>query len=211
LDSIIGFFKRNPQYNVSRISGIETKGLTKKLESDEKIKETFSLASDYIDSIFLEKDPNILRVFFDRELKKIASRDLNIMPKRLMLNGACYPGNKKLFVDTGGTFYICERFGKRLPIGDVFNGLREDSIMKSIEDFTLIRNNVCTGGCWAQRLCTPCIQSSKDSAQEISEEGLEQLCISNQAQLLTSIAIYAILANKSTTMLKNYLSSLKFK
>jgi uncharacterized protein len=127
------------------------------------------------------------------------------MPQELMLSGSCYPGRRKLFVDTNGTLYMCEKFGERISIGNVDSGLNQDSINSSIEEFKGIKNELCQD-CWAQRVCTPCIQSAKDSEREISIKGLAQTCASSKKEILTSIALYAEIVKNKKEFIEIYLS-----
>lgn len=206
---IVRFFQENEQFVHPRINGIELKGLKVEIEKG-NVSDVFAFTSDYLDSILSGKDPGVLRVFFDRNLRKIALRDTKAIPETLMLQGSCYPGNKKLFVDTDGTFYMCERFGGRAPIGNVNEGINQDSIDEIINRFQDIRNNHCTNDCWAQRLCTPCIQTSKDPLGNISGNGLAQTCESGKSQIVLALAQYVSLSEKREA-LGTYINSMKFK
>jgi uncharacterized protein len=208
LTEMVRFFQENRQFTNSRINGVESKGLKEKMKGNQD-KINFSFVQEYVSSILDEKDSGVLRTFFDRNLKKICLRDTKVTPSTLMLNGCCYPSKHKLFIDTDGTAYMCERFGKRVPIGDVDSGINNSLIDGIMGRFLTIRNDYCTNGCWAQRLCTPCIQSSKDPMNDISQEGLSQICFSNKSQLLVALTQYITLS-KNTEILKNYLNSMKF-
>jgi uncharacterized protein len=211
LPEIVRFFQQNKQFRVSRISKVEPKGLIAKTEKSSKDSNVFSFASDYLSSIFSREDPRILRIFFDQKLKEVAIRSKKVMPEELMLNGCCYPSNRKLFVDTDGKFYMCEKFGRRLSIGNVNTGIDQQAINESIDRFAKIRNNYCTEGCWAQRLCNACIQFSKDPAGDISEQGLSQICDSTKNQILMGLANYVILTKENKKLLEDYIKSIEFK
>ena len=188
IPEIIKFLQENKQFNSARISRIESKGLKMGVDSDNG-EYVLSLASDYINAILLQEDPGVLRGFFDRDLKKLVFRNKEVMPEKIMLDGCCYPGNRKLFADTDGNFYMCERFGRRVSIGNIKEGINQDLIDNSIERFCKIRNNLCIN-CWAQRVCTPCIQSAKDPQKDMSENGLSETCDSNKSQVLVALTQY---------------------
>ena len=207
LPRIIKFFQKNKQFTGARISMVEQKGFKDRVDKRKDNGYVWILANDYVNSILSGENPGILKGFFDQPLKRIAFRREEIMPERLMLEGSCYPGNRKLFVDTNGTFYICERFGRRIPIGDAENGINQKLIDNVIENFREIRNELCTD-CWAQRICTPCIQSSKDSGKDISKKGLFQTCNSNKSQILVALTQYVSLSEKKEK-LENYIKSIK--
>ncbi len=210
LPEIVQFFQKNKQFNISRINKVESKGLINRIIKDNKSSNTFKFVSNYLSSILSEKDPEILRLFFDQNLKNIVIKSKKLMPKKLMLNGCCYPGNRKLFVNTDGKFYICERFGERVSIGDVNKGIEKESINNAIDKFTEIKNSYCKD-CWAQRLCHNCIQSSKDSKGEISERGLAETCNSNKSQILIALTNYVSLISKNKKIFENYVDSIQFK
>ncbi|MBU2615715.1 MAG: radical SAM protein [Nanoarchaeota archaeon] len=203
---IIRFFNENDRCGIVRIGNKETKGFDR--NSREENSFNFSLLSqEYIASIVSGRDPKILRTFFDQELKRVTLRDTGVMPEELMLDGCCYPGNRKLFVDTGGAFYMCERFGGRASIGNVSSGINLDIVNNIIEEFMEIRDGSC-GGCWAQRLCAPCIQSSKDPSGDISSSGMKQLCGSYKSQILVALAQNVILS-KWKGVLEKYINSIE--
>ena len=208
LPEIIKFLEENEQFIVSRISKVEPKGLIEGVRKGHRRSNAFNFASDYLNSILSEKDPGILRTLFDQNIRDIVIRSSEIMPEELMLNGCCYPGNRKLFVDTDGQFYMCEKFGRRLPLGSVDDGISQDTIDDVIERFLDIRNNYCTRGCWGQRLCTPCIQSSKDPKGDISEDGLAQICDSNKSQILIALTNYVFLSKENKKILEDYVDSI---
>ena len=130
------------------------------------------------------------------------------MPNKLDLLGSCYPGNRKLFVETNGQFYMCEKFGGRLSIGNVDIGIGYDSVNKIIDDFLDIRNNLCTKNCWAQRLCNPCIHSAKDPNSNISVNGLRQTCSPLKFEIITAISLQVALSQKNPDFYKTYIDSI---
>lgn len=209
LPMIIDFFQKNEGFTVSRISRTETKGLNNNGNSNQEFSNVQHIL-DYLEAIVSEEDPGVLKVLFDQDLKHIAARSQKVMPETLMLNGSCYPGRRKLFVDTDGTFYMCEKFGRRVPIGNTEEGINEDLIEDAIKRFTDIRNNLCSD-CWAGRLCNACIQSAKDSARDISEKGLSQTCKTRKSQLLMGINNYVFISKRNHNGLKKYVQSIKFK
>jgi uncharacterized protein len=207
LSTIIKFFQENEQFHVSKINMVEGKGLLGEEIKNPNIQDIFNLMVEYREVILSKKDPGILRKFFDSGLKDIALRNSEVMPTELMLNGACYPGNRKLFVDTDGQFYMCEKFGGRASIGDVNKGIEKNLVDNLIIKFLDIRNDYC-GNCWAQRLCNLCIQSSKDPKEDISREGLAQSCNSNKSPILLALINYALLFKKNKKLLEEYILQL---
>jgi len=192
LEKIVKFFLEESPIRLFRIGGIETKGLKDKEFKKALSNTTSQLSSEFLDYVTKEKIiPDVYRLLFEQQLTLMTMRSKNKLPEQIKLAGSCYPGNRKLFVDTDGKLYMCEKFGRRMPIGDVNEGINHVLIEDAIDEFTNIRNNVCTNNCWAQRICTPCIQSAKDVEGEISEKGLIEMCKNFKLNLLTTIEIYS--------------------
>ncbi len=205
---IMNYFLENEQFKVIRIGGIEQKGLNDFSKERNSLEVTEAIQK-YINILSLGKiPPGILRNIFDQKLKVLSNRNKEKMPEKLMLNGSCYPGNRKLFVDTSGEFYMCEKFGRRAPIGDINNGLREDLVESYIDGFKDIRNSLCKE-CWAQRICNPCIQSAKDPNGELSLEGLSETCNNSKSEILFNLSIYTTLLNTNKEFFEKYLETIQ--
>lgn len=69
----------------------------------------------------------------------------------------CVPGADKVFVNTEGTFYICERLegNRNMRIGDIESGVDINRVCKMISDFDTMGNNDCCS-CWLLRICHMC-------------------------------------------------------
>jgi uncharacterized protein len=207
---IADYFLERDYMKLIKIGGVEQKGLKKELGTV-KPKQMINLANRYLDLIINEiKTNDLFRILFDKKIKDLIVRGNEEIPEFLELNGSCYPGKRKLFVDPKGDFYMCEKFGKRLPIGTVEEGISEDKVQKAIENFKGIRNNLCTDNCWAQRICTPCIHSAKDSNKDISSKGLKEFCNPSKYEILISLAMYSrILREKEIFINEAYIKELK--
>lgn len=206
---IVKFFQENERFPLIGINSVESKGLKVKAKTGDA-SVILALMSDYLDLISSDRDPGVLRKFFDKDLKSIATMDARTMPEQLVLNGCCYPGNRKLFVDTDGTYYTCEKFGQRVPIGNVNEGINSKLIDRAIEKFRDIRISYCRE-CWAQRLCNPCIQTSKDPRGDISGGGLTDICSPSKSKVLIALANYVYLTKNNGRRLEQYLKSVQLK
>ena len=194
---VVEFFDRHPDFKLFRIGGCETKGLGPGLHADRSAYSLSPLARSYYESVVHNQlIPDAARVIIEPQLRTIARRGQERMPAALTLNGACYPGNRKLFVETDGALYMCEKIGRRRTIGHVAYGLSKASIDGAIDEYTSIRNDLCRRGCWAQRLCTPCVESAKDPAGGFSVTGLYQTCGGSKHMLLVCLGLYATLASE---------------
>ncbi len=205
IHEIVKYFDSN-NYFVTHINRSDPKGRTSKNDFPLKSFNDY-LEIEYLDKILHNEDPKILRRLFDQDLNTIASRDNEPLPDTLMLNGSCYPGKKRMFVDVSGNYYPCERFGSRMKIGSVDEGVNQFLVDNAIGEFLDIRNSLC-GECWAQRLCTPCMQYAKDTLGEISLNGLSQTCSSKKKGLMTALSNYVYLINSNQSISEAYFKSI---
>lgn len=206
LPQILQFFDKG-DYFVTRINSPEPKGRIQQEKGKSAKHMIDTLVEEFRKRILSGEDPKILRRLFDEELKVMALRDGRVMPQRLMLNGSCYPGRKRIFVDVYGNYHPCERFGRRLKIGSVKNGVQQNRIDWAIETFANIRNSLCRE-CWAQRVCTPCLQHAKDPEGEISLEGLSQTCEGKRKELLTGLDNYINLIDLDKARAEKYIKDI---
>ncbi|KFM94994.1 radical SAM/SPASM domain-containing protein [Paenibacillus macerans] len=93
----------------------------------------------------------------EESLLKIHKRFIFDKPKDFYpFNGCCIPGSRRLYVDTKGDFYVCERVGLSPSIGNVYDGINLKELRKHyIEDFSNLSSEKCSD-CWAIRLCSQC-------------------------------------------------------
>lgn len=199
------FIEQDKNFSSVRIGGREEKGRKDGIKNHLILPFISSYAEMYTKNILSNKaPPKVLKRMFDDVLGTIFKRSDKKLPELLMLMGACYPGQRKIFVDTDGLIYMCEKFGKRLSIGDVNSGLNQIHIDKAINDFFNIRNNYCTDNCWAERLCSPCIHSAKEPKGEVSVNGLAQICNPSKTQVIIGIMLYLSIIKENNNILNRY-------
>lgn len=104
-------------------------------------------------------------------------------------NGCCLPGMRRLYVDTKGDFYPCERVGKTPKIGNISYGLDYNSIYDYyIDGYEKHSISYCQN-CWAIRLCGVCY------AVNMLEDGVDRdyhrnKCDLNRLRLRNQLAFY---------------------
>lgn len=119
-------------------------------------------------------------------------------------NGCCVPGMRRLYVDTKGDFYVCERVGKTPKIGNINDGIDLDVIyQKYIKDYEEESIKHCKD-CWAIRLCGICFASN------MNEEGIDpnyhiKSCDINRGKLENQLIFYCKLIEEDydLTFLQN--------
>lgn len=107
--------------------------------------------------------------------------DKNPLPCIWHHNGPCIPGVKRLFINTEGIFYTCEKSVENInfSIGSVHNGFNEDKIIEYL-NIGQITEQYCKG-CWAMRFCKICFAECIDIenntiSQEIKIQGCKNRC-----------------------------------
>lgn len=211
-NSIIEYFiSLDGKFASLKAGAVERKGLSEDVK--EKHNSNYPIIDDlifygiqHIHSIAEQKkSPSVLKGLFDLPLKTIHDRSTKRMPDLIWLQGSCFPGMRKLFIDTDGQLFTCEKIGRRYTLGDVWNGFQYSEAEKLISNFVSIRDNLCSE-CWLSRLCTPCYVSAKDDSC-ISKKGLQQTCLSQMSLTLVYITLYTLLVELDTkNVRKNYFS-----
>lgn len=208
LEIVNHFITLDNEFTNLRAGVVESKGLKKDVRDMNLFNELSYLSDVYVS--YLNNNnvpPKVLTNLFYDLVQFSSKRDISILSDSIMLSGACYPGNHKLFINTNGDLQACEKFGDRLKIGDVNSGLNKDSVDSVLNNFTNIRNDLCSSDCWAQRICSPCMYHAKDESG-ISSAGLSQYCDSLKQNALLGLSIYTrLMSVKSDLFEKQFLNT----
>ncbi|EMS69943.1 Cys-rich peptide radical SAM maturase CcpM [Ruminiclostridium cellobioparum] len=90
------------------------------------------------------------------------------LPEKAHHGGPCIPGSQRLFIDTLGNFYPCERVSETseiMKIGNIFDGFNYDNI-REILNIGKLSESKCKN-CWAFRFCGLCVAMA-DSVNGLS-------------------------------------------
>ena len=134
------------------------------------------------------KKSSLVKSGLDQTLSLIDQRFLAQKPNKVYpLNACCVPGERRLYVDTQGSFYPCERIGNCPSIGNVNIGLDVEAIKKYyVDDFIEKSISKCSN-CWAIRLCTLCY------ANRYVAEGFEpneNACCGTRLMIQKKLSLY---------------------
>lgn len=116
----------------------------------------------------------IEKQLFLEDFHTIACRPREFLGNSIPPLGSCIPGQRRLFVNTSGNFYMCERVGSNFEIGNVddgFNCKRICEFYKMYDDFF----KDC-GHCWALRLCKKCFNSVR-RGRDFDVRRKEEMCL----------------------------------
>ena len=161
LNAVYAYFKETlmiPESNIV-LSSINTSGLD--IIFDENSLEDDSTIKDYI-----EKES---RKFFGNYDMTYINK--NKISKVFHHGGPCMPGTKKLFVNTEGQLYPCEKVNERNDInciGNIFDGFDYEKIYKII-NIGQLSESKCKK-CWCMRFCTMCIADIDSASYEEAKE-----------------------------------------
>ncbi len=144
----------------------------------------------YMSSRISGQEPTVIqKALFDKPLITIHTRSSEPLGNSGPSNGICVPGERRLFVDTDGRFYPCERMGNAFCIGDVHTGLKVSAITKLIDQYIDLSTQDCTK-CWALRLCKLCFALARRE-NELDPERKKQNCVAERKKLHEALVTYA--------------------
>lgn len=105
---------------------------------------------------------NALSIIHDRILTKEAS-------PTIPMNGCCIPGTRRLYIDTKGDMYVCERINRSPKLGNILLEFDSDLVMKKyIYEYSEHSMKHCAN-CWAAKMCPVCY------ADRMDENGISEL------------------------------------
>jgi uncharacterized protein len=122
------------------------------------------IVKDYVESAV---NGNIKSHFgywlFRDYLQRIHTRSMNPTNK-VWINGCCTPGVDKLFVDTNGQLFPCERCGNFMNLGNVTQGLSYDKVAKIVSLYINDCQKNCID-CPNIRFCDTCYLAARRNNQ----------------------------------------------
>lgn len=131
--------------------------------------------------------------FFEVPLARLHNRiifDKN--QKAVFPNGCCIPATKRAFVQTDGTYRICERFHGAPPIGNVMEGIDIKKVKQLIDEYITYSFSDCKN-CWAVSLCRICFQGAYVNGK-FDIHYKRNICNANKEQLLEDLKTYGNVA-----------------
>ena len=101
--------------------------------------------------------------FLEKQLLSIHNRILTKTPiQKYQLNGCCYPGSRRLYVNVDGNFSVCERIGKAPIFGNVFEGIKKEELLNEYHRKYIEMSIAQCAECWALNLCEVCFMECYD-------------------------------------------------
>lgn len=131
---------------------------------------------------------------FDLEFHALAFRSATRLEDWLPPLGTCFPGQRRLLVDCGGTFYMCERVGCHQPLGDVDGGFDYRRVLEFLTEYQEFFQDC--RECWAVRLCKKCFANVQAGAR-FSQERKELFCLFRKEEIERNLQAYCRLKQKN--------------
>lgn len=140
-------------------------------------------------------------------LLKIHKRMIFNEPKKFYpFNACCIPGARRLYVDTKGKFYVCERIGTSPSIGNVFDGVDIERVKKYyVNDFSNESISECSK-CWGIRLCSRCYVGCY--TEDGIDKNIKDNCLGYRANIERSLVLYHSILEEYPEKL-DYLNSIE--
>lgn len=162
-------------------------------------KDISKLADEYIESLVRGNIYHFGHWFFGDLIKKVHHREMN--PSRTVwINGSCTPGMDKLFVDTNGNYYPCERSGDFMYMGDVTIGVQQGYVYDVINRY---RENCESGYCSTcvnARFCDTCYLAAR-SANGLDFSQKYNYCHKKIDKLKSALYIYCSVMEQNSKAL----------
>lgn len=154
------------------------------------------LTENYIRRRIMGQEPKLLgKMLFDKSLSLFHIRMLNEPYDTIGLNGTCIPGLRKLFVNTDGRFYPCERVMTAYNIGDVDNGLEIDKILAVAHNYKDNSEADCIN-CWGAKICGICfLHAEKNSHFDLARK--REKCARMLKSKHNDLVIYSTIMEKN--------------
>lgn len=152
------------------------------------------LNQEFIDKKSKGEEDTILMAFLKDRYEDLHHRKIFKLPETTYPNGLCLPGVQKLFVNTDGTFHLCERMNLHFSIGDLDNGFNVGKIFDLIDRY--IESTDHCKSCWAVRFCNSCFLSAIRN-DVFSRERKQEYCDSFREGLLSRFIVYISILEKN--------------
>ncbi|MEM4397753.1 MAG: radical SAM protein [Candidatus Woesearchaeota archaeon] len=190
------FFEREFPHNPVIISLIEPKNILRYPETyNRENMQVYSqyfleMAREFIDAKKQGKPISaFLNSFFNPLIYSLSNRELSPFPNsgKLPLQGICRATIEKLFLDSTGTFYLCEKMDGHSSVGNIFTGIDKEKVLNLYEAYKNFRNTYCTE-CWARRECSLCFLVTQDG-ELTNPENISLTCNMERESILRGLSL----------------------
>jgi uncharacterized protein len=130
---------------------------------------------------------------FDKAMAKIHQRPrFRGYRRNFFPNGCCIPGTRKIYVQAGGSYQICERVHGVPNIGSVRQGVNLSRIKQIVEEYSHLSFRDCKT-CFAISTCTLCFLHAYESGQ-LNIEKKRLACSRVRRSLVSNLKMYGLIS-----------------
>lgn len=178
-------------------------------ESMGEYRDVFYQLVENLKKLILEK--RLDKIAFEKNtifpiLKNIAQRTLKSLHEYMPPLGACHIGLRRVFVNTGGDFYICERVIDRTKIGSVDTGFDYETIAAYYRKLEEVLEDC--KNCWAILHCERC-WAHLGNLDEFKGKNKEEFCSSKKKIIEIAFKTYTELLRKDPDCFKVFEDEMK--
>ena len=193
------FFERHPLYSklnmIVNTVNIEDNDFICNFdmkEENKRMQEDYLKLADYfIDTE--EKDLSyFLKALFLRPLLRIEERKMGI-PLEMNRVGCCIPGKQRIYINTEGDYYMCERVGNYSKLGSVKEDISKLSVIAVQNEIDALIWEKCST-CHLSRICDFCYSVFREGNKLTSEERVNRIC--NRQKEWFDFLFYVFLSKK---------------
>lgn len=158
-----------------------------------------SLAQKYIDGSGFNQP--ILKLLFDKSLYNIHKRKIYTIHEKAYFTGVCPPFVNRLYVNSDGTFNLCEKVSDFNNFGNADDGFDLKKIQFMLHEYKKINEKHCKC-CWAIRFCSACYKDTY-ATDNVNEVRRSNQCNAIRENVKSTLELYC-------SIIENFPKGLEF-
>lgn len=218
---VLGYLKQetifnNPAYY--RVSNVNTTSSSLDFARVQK-DESKRIYREYLESLATgeqldEETSHLVQMLFERAFLRIYRRKEFFGAgstsdcQKMAVVSACIPGTRRIFVNTDGQYFPCEKVGEndRLCIGNIHDGIDTEKCFQLVYDWVKLTSEECEN-CWCVRTCQVGCWDRIDDMDGDLKEQKRKLCESHRKTMEAKLKDFCQVLEKNANAfdhLKNY-------
>lgn len=157
------FYKEHIEKPPALITGIYSQNGNNIINNIISQKENSQKHKKIVHNLYINQADPYIMPYYNFNIMEIFRRPIGYVADRLHRTSCCMPFTSALFVDSDGSFGICEKVGSDKYLGSISSGINENAVIEMMNSTKDMLNKHCRY-CWAKRLCNACYQDFKRDA-----------------------------------------------
>ncbi len=159
---------------------------------EKKQKQMQTLKGNYINARIAGKEPTAFeKALFEKSIVLLHARKLDEPYDSISMNGCCFPGLRKIYVNTNGNIHPCEKVGNAYNIGSLDKGLELNKIADMLKQYVSASETHCIK-CWGAKICGICFSHAVKNHKfdfERKKENCHMILSASHNELVTYATI----------------------